>query len=309
MRKNNLGLIFVVDIFLSGVCLCVFALFHHVLPKNYESNNEKIDSNENISSDLSVNKYFSNEIIATDNSYTSNNIALNIKTVDTIINNKKVVYYEVDVRIKDINSLQTVFAQDKFGRGYAEAMLDIDERSNALFTVNGDYYGNSRTSIVLRNGILYRDSIDEDDICVLYHDGVMETYTAEEFDLEKVKSREPYQIWTFGPALLDSNSKAITKFSGYGTIVGNNPRSSIGYYEPGHYVFIVVNGRTSASSGLTLKELAQVYESLGCKAAYNLDGGKSSVMTFNDKIYNKAIGGGRKSSDAIIIKEIEYEKN
>ncbi|HOP66014.1 MAG TPA: phosphodiester glycosidase family protein, partial [Bacilli bacterium] len=220
------------------------------------------------------------------------------------INNKKVVYYVVDIHLKDINCLQSVFAEDKFGIGYKETVLSMAERSNAILAINGDYYGLSKYSVVIRNGIVYRDNLDEYDILVLYYDGTMETYSPDDFDLEEAEAKEPYQVWTFGPSLLDSDGKALTKFSEYGRILYSNPRTSIGYYESGHYVIIVVDGRSDESSGLTMKELAKVYEELGCKVAYNLDGGKSSVMTFNGAVYNIPDNGGRKSSDAIIIKEV-----
>ena len=60
-------------------------------------------------------------------------------------------------------------------------------------------------------------------------------------------------------------------------VQGLNPRSAVGYYEPGHYCFVVIDGRQPGySKGATLMQLAQLFESLGCKEAYNLDGGKSA---------------------------------
>jgi exopolysaccharide biosynthesis protein len=45
-----------------------------------------------------------------------------------------------------------------------------------------------------------------------------------------------------------------------------NPRSAIGYYEPGHYCFIVVDGRQNGySDGMTLDELAQTLRSSAAK--------------------------------------------
>ena len=47
-----------------------------------------------------------------------------------------------------------------------------------------------------------------------------------------------------------------------------------------HYVFVVSDGRTEESEGLSLLELAEFMDSLGVKTAYNLDGGGSSTMYF-----------------------------
>ncbi|HOO27432.1 MAG TPA: phosphodiester glycosidase family protein [Lachnospiraceae bacterium] len=116
-----------------------------------------------------------------------------------------------------------------------------------------------------------------------------------------------YQAWTFGPALLNDDGTAITDFSGISKRMENkNPRSAIGYYEPGHYCLVLVDGRSKGySCGMTMEELSELFEELGCSTAYNLDGGKSSVMTFQDEIVNQPYEGGRESSDCILIKEAE----
>ncbi len=301
--KNKVYLKIILDILIGAILLGIFYLINYTIPKEYKAK-ETVTSNVNIIATSEEDKYFSKEVIITDDSYTSSKIALNISKIDTIINGRKVVYYVADIRLKDINSLQTVFAEDKFGIGYTETVLSMATRSDAILAVNGDFYGLSKSSVVIRNGSIYRENLDEYDILVLYYDGTMETYDPNDFDIEEVKAKSPYQVWTFGPSLLDQDGKALTSFPGYSKILYGNPRTSIGYYESGHYAIVVADGRTDASTGLKMKELAKVYEDLGCKVAYNLDGGKSSVMTFNGKVFNIPDHGGRKSSDTIIIKEV-----
>ena len=76
-------------------------------------------------------------------------------------------------------------------------------------------------------------------------------------------------------------------------------------YEPLHYVFMVSDGRTSESEGLSLYEMAEVLKELGVKMAYNLDGGGSSSLYFNGEIINKPMNKGklgeRKVSDIVYI--------
>ena len=52
-----------------------------------------------------------------------------------------------------------------------------------------------------------------------------------------------------------------------------------------------------------MHELAQIFEDMGCQAAYNLDGGATASMIFNNKIVNQPYDGGRKVSDIILIGE------
>ena len=115
----------------------------------------------------------------------------------------------------------------------------------------------------------------------------MKTLSPGEYTKDSLIADGAYQVWNFGPGLLDDNGKALTKFNAEKYIRQNHPRAAIGYYEPGHYVFVLVDGRQNGySDGMDIEELANLFEELGCKAAYNLDGGISAVMTFNDSIYS-----------------------
>ena len=65
--------------------------------------------------------------------------------------------------------------------------------------------------------------------------------------------------------------------------MASNPRTAIGVIGELHYLFVVADGRTSESEGLSLYELAQIMQKYGCITAYNLDGGGSSTLYFRDK--------------------------
>ena len=58
-------------------------------------------------------------------------------------------------------------------------------------------------------------------------------------------------------------------------------------------VFVVADGRTSASEGLSLYQLAEFMQTLGVKTAYNLDGGGSSTMVFCGSVVNKPTTNGK----------------
>ena len=60
------------------------------------------------------------------------------------------------------------------------------------------------------------------------------------------------------------------------------------------------------SNGASMKALSAFMADLGCKAAYNLDGGASSGMAFNRKLISKPSGGGRAVSDIVMICEPEF---
>ena len=225
-------------------------------------------------------------------SYQSDGLRIAINMVQQ----NSITYYVADVWVKNIQTFRTAFARSQYGTGIHQEPLSIAFLNNALFAVTGDYCGARNKGVVIRNGELYRDS-PNGDVCVLYVDGAIETYHESEFRLQQVTDRGVWQAWNFGPALLD-NGQAISEFDS--KIKRKNPRNSIGYYEPGHYCFITVDGRQEGYSiGMTLAELSTVYAELGCKSAYNLDGGATAEMIFQGELVNRPYNGGRESSDII----------
>ena len=58
-----------------------------------------------------------------------------------------------------------------------------------------------------------------------------------------------------------------------------HPRTAIGIdRDTGQLLLLVVDGRQDLSRGLTMKELAKLFQRLGVEDALNLDGGGSSIM-------------------------------
>ena len=109
---------------------------------------------------------------------------------------------------------------------------------------------------MIRNGVSY-DTIAYSnwEVCFLYTDGTMEPMTVDEYK-QNGPSKEVWQAWQFGPSLLDAEGHALKKFTN-SNIKPQNPRCVIGYYEPGHYCFVTVDGRQKNSRGLELVELAK----------------------------------------------------
>lgn len=242
------------------------------------------------------------EVISTPTEYKSSDMWVTLTEVNRDMfyepNGKTytVQYFVYDIYVRNIENLYTVSVGEREPIEYL--MEKTEDKTGPLLkdgipiaAVNGDYWGNANhTEVAVRNGVVLRHSdIITSDICVLYYDGTLETYTPEEYDWNAIAARYPYQIWEFGPKLLDDNGNRITEFSNesydHNVVDQRHPRSSIGYYEPGHYVLVVVDGRSDDSQGVRIAQVAQIYEELGCKQAYNFDGGDSAQAYFNGEMY------------------------
>jgi exopolysaccharide biosynthesis protein len=241
------------------------------------------------------NKFASGDPETTDTSYKSKDINVTIQKKE----NNGITWYVADIYVRNLESFKTALAKDKFGKGITAPTLDIANSNNAIVAISGDYYGNHETGIVIRNGQLYRKTSLED-VLVMNNDGSMQTFENKNFNVDNVIANGAWQAWSFGPRLLDENGQPMTKFNS--TLNPANPRAAIGYYEPGHYCLVLVDGRQPGySDGISLKAFSQLFADMGCKAAYNLDGGQTAVMTFMGKWVNKPYKDGRNVSDIVYI--------
>lgn len=82
-----------------------------------------------------------------------------------------------------------------------------------------------------------------------------------------------------------------------------HPRTAVAKLKDGKFLMITVDGRTEASGGIGLQDLAEYLLSLGATDAMNLDGGGSTTMFVDGKVVNHPSDkeGERKVSDAILV--------
>lgn len=317
-KKHSALKVILRDVVLFGVALNVFALFHHVLPRKLQPVDTSLYATSTPSPAATDSPVPAADAAATAEptatpvpgdfsasfpDYDTGTNALYSYQTDTVriaidrVSENSVTYFVADVYVKNIDALKTAFAKGKYGKNIYDYPLTTATDNGAVFAVTGDYYSARSQGIVVRNGTLYRD-VPNTDVCVLYTDGELKTYDSASFSLADAVERGVWQTWSFGPPLLDENGGKLATFDS--SLTDRHPRSAIGYYAPGHYCFVVVDGRqTGYSIGMRLTELSALFESLGCKQAYNLDGGATAVMMFQGSIINQPYKGGRESGDII----------
>lgn len=245
--------------------------------------------------------------------YSSDSLNISIDKVQTGSGSDQITYYVADVVMKDASSLQAALADNSFGTNITEDTSDIAAANNAIFAINGDYYGFRDDGVIIRNGTLYRDEPVRDAMALL-SDGTMKTYSETEVSSSELLAEGVTNTLSFGPILVkdgeitsDFSHVEIDKNFGNRSIQDANPRTAIGMIAPNHYVFVVVDGRQQDSRGMTLAELAQTMKDLGATEAYNLDGGGSSTMYFMGRVVNNPLGKNseRGVSDILYLKESE----
>lgn len=278
----------------------------HGKPKSSSGSSSDSGSSES-SSDSSASSTDSG-ISSAGTSDTYSDDKLSIKLKEYTVSGTAVHVAEVEADSADY--LKTAFAQGSYGRNVTATTSDIAESVDAILAINGDYYGAQEKGYVIRNGKLYRStaSSGSEDL-VIYKDGSFEIINESEVTAEDLIAKGAVQTLSFGPALVENGKVSVDSDDEVGRAMASNPRTAIGIKSNGTYVFVVSDGRTDESEGLSLLQLAEFMENLGAETAYNLDGGGSSTMVFNGNIVNTPTGGGigngsgseRKVSDIVYI--------
>lgn len=253
----------------------------------------------------------SEQYTATDMSYSSESKTINITKVVTGSGSNQLVYFVADVTLSDTTDLKSAFAENKFGTNITDVVSSIAEDNNAIFAINGDYYGFRDNGVIIRNGVLYRNVPAREGLAI-YKDGTIKVYDEKTLSADELLADGVWNTVSFGPALVEDssivpgiNSVQVDTNFGNHSIQGNQPRTGIGIISSNHFVFVVADGRNPGySKGVTMSEFAQIFKALGCTTAYNLDGGGSSDMYFMGKVINSPSNKGgqeRGTSDILYI--------
>ena len=233
-------------------------------------------------------------MISTDTSYSDGNIAVTLteyRISDTTV-------YVADVQLASAAYLKTAFAQNAYGRNVTAKVSDMAEDVNAILAINGDYYGARQSGYVIREGVLYRSTAAKNaEDLVIYRDGSFAIIQESEINAEALLADGAWNVLNFGPSLLENGEITVSQTDEVGRAMASNPRTAIAIIDEGHYLFVVSDGRTDKSEGLTLYELATFLKTLGATTAYNLDGGGSSTMVFNGNLINNPTTGGSKTKE------------
>ena len=94
----------------------------------------------------------------TDTSYSDDNISVTL-TEKTVSNTQ---IYITDVTVSSAEYLKTALANNTYGTNVTAKTSETAANNKAILAVNGDYYGANSTGYVIRNSVVYRDTVRKD---------------------------------------------------------------------------------------------------------------------------------------------------
>ena len=85
------------------------------------------------------------KVTKTDTTYKDDNMDIKITTGKT----SDTTYYVADIKLSSADYLKTALAQNTYGTNITDTTSSIAQQNNAIFAINGDYYGANQSGYVM----------------------------------------------------------------------------------------------------------------------------------------------------------------
>ncbi len=211
-------------------------------------------------------------------------------------------YWLARVKIGHASQLRTAAAAT-FDVEYAIKGQYIAKRQNAVLAIDGDYFSYYPYGIVLRQGVLYRDKLrKERDVLAIDEDGDFHIFLVpDKGEVPDVyMGKKLINAFHFGPALVVDGEIGTLDASYWLAPELKRQRMCIAQTGPLEYMALCCAGPQRGSEGMDLLQFAQLAKELGAVTAYNLDGGDSTMLIFNnEKVNDKENQNTRPISDIV----------
>lgn len=212
------------------------------------------------------------------------------------------MYYCAKIKIADASQLRTA-SVNGFDRKNRAKVHVMARRVNAVLAINGDFYGARSETYVLRQGVVYRDTVGPDqDILLIDEDGDFHVLLAAdnpaEIDKTTVNGKKVINAFSFGPALIVDNETVLVESSSPSMSAPESRCQRMCLIQTGPLEYMVVAVRLVGCTAQEMVEL--VYELCdNVEVAYLLDGGESSQFVFMGTLCNKTERVAREVTDII----------
>lgn len=211
-------------------------------------------------------------------------------------------YHVVRIKIATPSQLRTV-AAESFNSRAKDEVANMARRMNAVVAINGDYFSEHPGSFVLRQGQVFRGTVNENrDILLIDEDGDFHIILAEEnpgdMDLTRIDGKKVINGFEFGPALVrdgvrvQDDSKSPTNSKPW------EDAGRICICQTGKLEYMIVACKYWTMSVTAMTDLLMTFDDV--IDAYMLDGGLSvNVVFLGRKVNDTDVTTVRPVPDAI----------
>lgn len=217
----------------------------------------------------------------------------------------RVVYNMSEVRIAHGSQFRRFLAGGEFGSDKQYVTTDMAISVNAVVATSGDFYKYRRNGAVVYQGQLRRFEGEKVDSCFINEDGdLLFAYRGAmktESEAEKfIKDNKVRFSLAFGPILIDNGVNCAPASYPLGEIHDRYARAALCQVDKLHYLLVSACGERGYQNRHSISDFARNLESFGVQKAYALDGGQTTVIAVDGKLYNDVeFGYQRQISDII----------
>lgn len=236
-------------------------------------------------------------------SYRNATLSIEITRHTDIANKMEFPYYVADIHMR-ADELRTGFGHESRSGATSADAIGIARRYKAVLLVTGDNIKNmdlEKKGVLIRDGWIFNNAKKADIMIWRPDTRSIDLVPKEDITTAQLIMEGGVEnVISFGPILIRDGVKTEKKTLERNWLRNINPRVGIGMQEPGHIIVVVGGYRSDnpkVNLGWTLVEFADLMEKLGCRQAYNVDGGVSANMIFMGERLNK--GGSKKDWSAI----------
>ncbi len=211
------------------------------------------------------------------------------------------VYMYAHIKIADPTQLRTAPASS-FYKCDPLMASDIAKKHNAVVAINGDSYLRRKAGFIIRQGKNYRNSPIREDLLLVDSNGDMHgVFAANKRAVEAFMAALPdgVTIWntfSFGPILVENGEVAVSDFINYENVGAQNQAQRACIAQLGKLEYLIVSSEGPEDpdeTGMTIPQFAKTVQKIGAslsetgvRIAYNLDGGSSNTLVFQNKKIN-----------------------
>ena len=211
--------------------------------------------------------------------------------------------------IADGSQLRRKISADELWSFAFETTSQFAADTRAVLAFGGDFYYHGRAcGIGIYQREFYRFDPVTCDTCYITADGDMlfsyRRQFAEQAEAEQF-AEENQVLFSlgFGPVLIDDYVDVTPEDYPWGEVKDTYARSALGLMEEHHYLTMNLNcgdAGTEYYNLATLRQAADAMVARGCRKAYALDGGQTSILVFNGEAYNRVDWDSERSMSDIL---------
>lgn len=211
-------------------------------------------------------------------------------------------YYYAHITIADPSQLRTTSANGFENRNRTKAHV-MARRVNAILAINGDFYSARAESYVLRQGVVYRDTVGpHQDVLLIDEDGNFHVILAKdnpaEVDKTTWEGKRIINAFTFGPALIVDDEVVLDESSSPSMSAPESRSQRMCIIQTGPLQYMVLCCRDVGCTAQEMVDLVRLVTD-HVEVAYLLDGGESSQLVFLGRLLNKSERVAREVTDII----------